>query len=70
VCVDWPFQFWNFGDQCRIHQRFEGPNLVNERVYVISDVVLDEGRVHKRICIHNVGESEKLVATTLWWPAI
>ena len=21
-CVDWPFEFWDFEDQCRVHMKF------------------------------------------------
>lgn len=29
-CVDWPFQFWDFEEQCRIRKRFEAMNPVSE----------------------------------------
>ena len=34
-CVDWPFEFWEFDDQCRIRKKFESMNTIGERVYVI-----------------------------------
>lgn len=38
-CVNWPFQFWDFQDQCRIGKTFEAMYPVAERVYIIRAVV-------------------------------
>ena len=48
-CVEWPFEFWDIEEKCRIKQTFEGMNTVGERVYVIpAEPVGDEGLAKRR----------------------
>ena len=56
-CVDWPFQFWDFEEQCRIRKRFEAMNPVTERVYVIPVVEEDAQRLPKQCRLQNPGET-------------
>jgi len=56
-CVDWPFEFWDFDDECRIRKRFEAMNPVTERVYVIPAVEEDAGGPAKRCRIEIRGET-------------
>ena len=55
--MDWPFQFWDFDEQCRIRRKFEAINPVCERVYVIPDEEDDIGRISKRRRLDNVGDT-------------
>lgn len=48
-CVEWPFEFWDVEEKCRIKRTFEGMNTVGERVYVIpAEPVGDEGLAKRR----------------------
>jgi hypothetical protein len=55
-CVEWPFLFWDFQDECRILKRFEAMNHVTDRVYVIP-ALEDEGRLQKRCHPQAPGEA-------------
>jgi hypothetical protein len=55
-CVEWPFLFWDFEDECRILKRFEAMNPVTERVYVIPTLEGDGG-LHKRCRVGNQAET-------------
>lgn len=56
-CVDWPFEFWDFDDQCRIRKKFEAMNPVTERMYVIPEEEQQEGGAAKRRRCDEVGGS-------------
>ena len=55
-CVEWPFLFWDFQDECRILKRFEAMNPVTDRVYVIP-ALEDEGGLHKWCRLQASGEA-------------
>ena len=54
---DWPFEFWDFDDQCRIRKKFEAMNPVIERMYVIPEEEQQEGGAGKRRRCDEVGGS-------------
>ena len=56
-CVEWPFQFWDFDDQCRIRKTFEAMNPVSERVYVIPEPPVSGSRDLGATCFPHVGET-------------
>ena len=52
VVLDWPFEFWDNKERCRIRQKMEVLNDVVSDVYVLSKVVEVEGQEsckHRRV---------------------
>jgi len=55
-CMEWPFFFWDFEDECRILKRFEAMNPITKCVYVIPMLEGNSG-LHKWSHVENQAET-------------
>jgi hypothetical protein len=56
-CIEWPFEFWDLEESCRINKKLEGLNTIGKCVYVIPVSFIEDGGVTKWRRIEVVGTS-------------
>jgi hypothetical protein len=54
-CVEWPFEFWDLEELCRINKKLEGLNTIGKCVYVIPISSLEDGGTTKQRRIEAFG---------------
>ena len=70
-CIDWPFQFWDFDEHCRIRRKFEALNPVLEWVYIIPKEDEHSGRLLKRSRLDSnveTGSNDVVAPTAVEFP--
>jgi hypothetical protein len=66
-CVEWPFEFWDLEELCRINKKLEGLNTIGKCVYVIPISSPEDRGTTKWRCIVAFGtiEENEDLATTM-----